>query len=127
MTDRQDPTALAILWVVAVAMVLAFLGFTVYALEQEPTIALYGLGAMCTGALLTKVIRMSRQRGTGMREPTTGEVLADRMQALELDRERMLELEERLDFAERLLAEHQQLGRRPAEGVAQLEPREERR
>lgn len=126
MSERPDSGALTVLWVVAVAAATTFLGFTAYALSREPGIAAYGVGGLCTGALLASLISMSRRRG-GSREPTTGEVLADRMQALELDRERMLELEERLDFAERLLAEHQQLGRRPAEGVAQLEPREERR
>ena len=66
-----------------------------------------------TSAVIFGVRRHFALRRRGIRGPTTGEVeamrvedLEARLADLELGSVRMVELEERLDFAERLLAQH---------------------
>ncbi len=66
-----------------------------------------------TSAVIFGVRRYFALRRRAIREPTTGEVeamrvedLEARLADLELGSVRMAELEERLDFAERLLAQH---------------------
>lgn len=114
MADDQAPGALTILWILGIVLTLVFLGFEVAALSEDPPAALFGLGGACIGALLTTLVSMTRSRRRAKR-PLEAldavESLAERMQAYELGQDRMAELEERLEFAERLLAErrHQPL------------------
>lgn len=58
-----------------------------------------------TGAVGVAIVMVRRQRRIDGRRAGLDQ-LADRMQDLEASQDRVAQLEERLDFAERLLAQH---------------------
>lgn len=82
--------------------------------DGPPTEALIGL----VGAVSLILLAIRRQRALAAAPPDdTGaariDYIEDRLAALEHGQERIFELEERLEFAERLLAQHQQPDRIP--------------
>lgn len=112
MADDGAPAALTILWVLAIVLILIFLGFEVAALSEDPPAALFGLGGVCIGGLLVTLINLTRQRRRASQPVEALEAvdaLVERMRTYELNQDRMAELEDRLDFAERLLAERRPL------------------
>ena len=107
MPDDSESGPLVVLWVVAAVMAVVFFGFEILALRTEPPAALLGLGGLCTGALLTTVVSWTRRRQRADRPVevlAALEALAEQMRTYELGQERVAELEERLDFAERILS-----------------------
>lgn len=86
-------------------------------------IALLGTGVICYGGIAAIQV-LVRHYGGGPTGPISGELAAElrdmraRIEDGEQARERIAELEERLDFAERLLAQQRE--------AAQLPPRERR-
>lgn len=107
MADESDGGALTILWGVTVVVMLVFMIFMAIAMSEEPPAALFGLGGLFAGALLATTYRMSRDRKRQVPSPNAMNGLMDRMQMLEQEQQRMAELEERVDFAERMLARAQ--------------------
>ena len=102
--SERDGGAVAALWVVTVVAVLTFGWFTLAALDHDMSVALYGIAGVGLGALVATVIQMSRARARSAESAGAVEALAERMRAFELEQERVAELEERVEFAERLLA-----------------------
>lgn len=108
MADESEGGALTILWGVTVVVMVVFMIFMAIAMSEEPPAALFGLGGLFAGALLATTYQMSRnQKRRSSPPPEAVNALMDRMQILEQEQQRMAELEERVDFAERLLARAQ--------------------
>lgn len=107
MADESEGGALTILWGVTVVVMAVFMIFMAIAMSEEPPAALFGLGGLFAGALLATTYQMSRNRKRRPPPPEAVNALMDRMQMLEQEQQRMAELEERVDFAERLLARAQ--------------------
>lgn len=107
MADESEGSALTILWGVTVVVMAVFMIFMAIAMSEEPTAALFGLGGLFAGALLATTYQMSRNQKRRPSPPEAVNALMDRMQILEQEQQRMAELEERVDFAERLLARAQ--------------------
>lgn len=79
---------------------------------------LTGIVSIVTNAVLRMQDRKLRARSEGL-EPSVRAELDDlraRLAEQEDVRQRLLELEERVDFAERMLAQQRERGRLPAEG-----------
>jgi hypothetical protein len=109
MADEGDRSALTLLWVVALV---ALAGFGILCLAAvDPTRGAsmaFGPGGLVIGALVATVWQMRKQRRPRSLGQSDLTVLLDRMQMLEQDQQRMAELEERVDFAERMLARAQE-------------------
>jgi hypothetical protein len=106
MSLMDDRRAMAALWIVTGVLTLIYGGFLFVSIIEEPIGALMGIGGMMMGALLAACINLTR-RPSDRATPSRNRVLegmAERLESLELERSRVMELEERLDFAERLLA-----------------------
>lgn len=108
MTDDGDGSALTLLWVVSLV---ALAGFGVLCLAAvDPTHGAsmaFGPGGLVIGALLATVWQMRKRRRPQRSAQSEVTMLMERMQVLEQDQQRMAELEERVDFAERMLARAQ--------------------
>ena len=104
MADESEGSALTILWGVTVVVMAVFMIFMAIAMSEEPPAALFGLGGLFAGALLATTYQMSRNRKRRPPPPEAVNALMDRMQMLEQEQQRMAELEERVDFTERVLA-----------------------
>jgi hypothetical protein len=63
----------------------------------------FGLGGLCVGILLAATWQMYRLRRR-VEQADGLTTLVERLQALELEQQRVAELEDRVDFAERMLA-----------------------
>ena len=109
MSSTDDRRATTTLWTVTAVATLLFAGFLAVAIVEEPFAALYGIAGLLVGALIVGCISFTRHRSASA--PTGGdrmlEGLAERLESLEGERGRVMELEERIDFAERLLAQGQ--------------------
>ena len=109
MSDTPDRRLTTALWIVTAAATLLFAGFLGLAIVEEPFAALYGIAGLLVGALIAGCIACTRRRSASA--PSDGdrmlEGLAERLESLEGERGRVMELEERIDFAERLLARGQ--------------------
>lgn len=108
MADDSESGSLTVLSIVAGVVSIAFVWFEIAALDSEPSATLFGLGGLCTGALIASVIHMTRQRWRACRPIEVldaVDALAQRMGNYEAAQERVTEIEDRLDFAERLLAQ----------------------
>ncbi|HEU4827663.1 MAG TPA: hypothetical protein VFT04_00575 [Gemmatimonadales bacterium] len=106
MSISDDRRAVTALWIVTALITLLFGGFVSVAIVEEPLAALFGLAGLLVGALIVGCLQVTRRRpepGTP-REDRVMEAIAERLESLEGERGRVMELEERLDFAERLLA-----------------------
>lgn len=106
MSISEDRRAMTALWIVTALITLVFSGFVSVAIVEEPLAALFGLAGLIVGALIVGCIHVTRRRsepGSGHRD-RLAEALVERLESLEAERGRVLELEERIDFAERLLA-----------------------
>lgn len=108
MADDRDSGALTLLTIVSAV---AAVGFAVVmfgvASGSDGASVIFGLGGVCVGVLLTSTWHMYRQRRRTEREPEGAAGLIERLQVLEQDQQRVAELEERVDFAERMLARAQ--------------------
>lgn len=106
MSVTDDRRAMTVLWIVTALSTLLFGGFVAVAIVEEPLAALFGLAGLLVGALLAACISITRRRGESVsaREDRMLEAMAERLESLEGERGRVMELEERIDFAERLLA-----------------------
>ena len=106
MSVTDDRRAMTVLWIVTALFTLLFGGFVAVAIVEEPLAALFGLAGLLVGALLAACITITRRRGEVVpaREERLLEAMAERLDSLEVERGRVMELEERIDFAERLLA-----------------------
>lgn len=109
MNGTDDRRVVTALWIVTALATLLFAGFLALAIVEEPFAALYGIAGLLVGALIAGCISFSRHRSASA--PSGGERvlegLAERLESLEGERARVMELEERIDFAERLLARGQ--------------------
>lgn len=106
MSLLDDKRAMVALWIVTGVLTLIFGGFLFVSIIEEPIGALMGIGGLLMGALLATCINLTR-RSSDRTTPSRDRVLegmAERLESLELERSRVMELEERIDFAERLLA-----------------------
>lgn len=116
MGDDADHSAITMLWIVSVLLTIGMLFMCVVALsEHEEVAALFGGAGLGIGGLLATTYQLSRLR-RGARTEERIEPIDERLRFLEQEHQRMAELEERLDFAERLLArgEEQPVGDRGA-------------
>jgi hypothetical protein len=105
MADDDDRGALTLLWVVSVCVAVGFVFLNLIALkETDGMAAAFGFGGLLVGALLATTFHLARKRRPKQVATDRLDALVDRLQALETDQQRMAELEERVDFAERLLA-----------------------
>lgn len=107
MADDRDNGALALLTVVSViaagALLVSMFGL---APNTDGASVVFGVGGLCVGILVAATWQMHRQRRrTEM--PERLNTLVARLEGLEVDQQRMAELEERVDFAERMLARAQ--------------------
>jgi hypothetical protein len=109
MSISDDRRAMTILWIVTAAATMLFAGSLVVAIMEEPFAALYGFAGLLVGALLAACISLTRRRSASgiSREDRMLEAFSERLESLEGERGRVMELEERIDFAERLLARGQ--------------------
>lgn len=109
MSDSNDRSAVRVLIGVTGVLSLAFIFFMLVALDEEPAIALGMAAAAAFGAIAAStfwVTRRNKRQGNTADTPSSGvRALADRLEQLEYDRDVVSQLEERLEFAERLLAE----------------------
>lgn len=106
MSITDDRRTMVALWIVTALATFLFGGFIVFAIVEEPFAALFGLAGLLVGALIVGCITLTRRRsdpGAGRQERVL-EAVAERLESLESERGRVMELEERIDFAERLLA-----------------------
>ena len=109
MSDSSDRSAARVLVGITGVLSLAFIFFLLIALDEEPAIALglavsAGFGAIAASTFW--VTRRNKRLGNPADTPPGGvRALADRLEQLEYDRDVVAQLEERLEFAERLLAE----------------------
>ncbi len=106
MSMSDDPRAMTALWIVTALITLVFAGFVAVAIVEEPLAALFGLAGLIVGALIVGCIQITRRRSSEApaRQDRLADMLEARLDSLESERGRVLELEERIDFAERLLA-----------------------
>jgi hypothetical protein len=105
MSMTDDRRAMAALWVVTALATLLFAGFIAFAIVEEPFAALFGLAGLLVGALIVGCINVTRRRSEpGLAPHRVLDAVAERLESLEAERGRVMELEERIDFAERLLA-----------------------
>ncbi len=111
MADDQDRGAFTMLWIVSVLLSIGMGFMCLVALsENQEVAALFGLGGFGVGGLLATTYQLTRNRRRSRPSDEALEPLVERLQMLEQDQLRMAELEERVDFAERMLAkaeEHQ--------------------
>jgi hypothetical protein len=93
-------------WIATILVTLVFAGFLAVAIVEEPFAALYGIAGLLVGALIAGSIALTRRRSESgqSRQDRMLELFAERIESLEAERGRVMELEERIDFAERLLA-----------------------
>jgi hypothetical protein len=107
MADDRDTGALTLLTVVSVIAAGALL-VTMFGLapNTDGASVVFGLGGLCVGILIAATWQMHRQRRR-TELPQRLSTLVERLEGLEVDQQRMAELEERVDFAERLLARAQ--------------------
>lgn len=109
MADETDPGALTLLWTVSICILVVFVFVSFVAVDGTDGGSVgFGLGGIFVGALLATVWQMRKQRRPRKAAASELTMLLDRMQILEQDQQRMAELEERVDFAERLLARAQE-------------------
>jgi hypothetical protein len=119
MSLMDDRRAMVALWIVTGVLALIFGGFLFVSIIEEPIGALMGIGGLLMGALLAACVSLTRRsadRATPARDRML-DGMAERLESLELERSRVMELEERIDFAERLLARERAGGpleRRPS-------------
>lgn len=114
MSDSADRTATRMLMVVTGLMGLGFVGFLVSALNWQPSVALAMLGSATFGAIAASTFWVSRAGGRRQMSEATPTGVRALAEQIEYDRDVVSQLEERLEFAERLLAEQrnpQALGR----------------
>lgn len=106
MSLTDDRRAMAALWIVTALITLVYAGFVSVAIVEEPLAALFGLAGLIVGALVVGSIQITRRRSEPdpARDDRLVEALTERLESLEAERGRVMELEERIDFAERLLA-----------------------
>jgi hypothetical protein len=108
MAEDGDSGALTLLWVVSLVALAGFGILCMAAVDVSRGASMaFGPGGLIIGALLATVWQMRKQRKPRSLGQPDLTVLLDRMQMLEQDQQRMAELEERVDFAERLLARAQ--------------------
>lgn len=108
MSESSDRSAVRALVAITGVISLVFAGFMLIALDEEPAIALTMAVSAVFGAIAASTFWISRGgRGRSVSEQTSTGVraIADRLEQLEYDRDVVAQLEERLEFAERLLAE----------------------
>lgn len=108
MADDGERGALTLLWTVSVCILAVFGVVSLAAIDGTDGGSVgFGIGGVFVGALVATVWQMRKQRMP--RRPPSSEltVMMDRLQMLEQEQQRMAELEERVDFAERLLARAQ--------------------
>jgi len=106
--DEGDGSALTILWIVSLICTAGLLiAMLAAGGSNEELAALLGGVGFAVGALLATTYQMSRNRKRALPRPEAVNALMDRMQMLEQEQQRMAELEERVDFAERMLARAQ--------------------
>jgi hypothetical protein len=106
--DEGDGSALTILWIVSLICTAGLLiAMLAAGGSNEELAALLGGVGFAVGALLATTYQMSRNRKRAVPRPEAVNALMDRMQMLEQEQQRMAELEERVDFAERMLARAQ--------------------
>ena len=104
MADEGDRGALTMLTIVTVISAAALLVATFGVAPQSHGLSLvFGFGGLCVGILIAATWQMHRQRRE-VEKPEALLTLLERLQALESDQDRVAELEERVDFAERMLA-----------------------
>jgi hypothetical protein len=109
MAEDGDRGALTLLWIVSICLLVVFGVVSLAAVNGTDGASVgFGLGGIFVGALVATAWQMRRQRMP--RRPGRSELtmLMERMQMLEQDQQRMAELEERVDFAERMLARAQE-------------------
>ncbi|HET8634874.1 MAG TPA: hypothetical protein VFL88_12070 [Gemmatimonadales bacterium] len=99
--DRGALTLLTIVTIIAAAALLV--GTFALARESNGLSLFIGLGGLCVGILVAATWQMHRQRRQ-VEKSDALLTLVERLQALEGEQERVAELEERVDFAERMLA-----------------------
>lgn len=108
MAKDGDGSALTILWIVSLICTAGLLIAMVAAGgSNEEFAALLGGVGFAVGALLATTYQMSRHRKRALPPSEAVNALMDRMQMLEQEQQRMGDLEERVDFAERMLARAQ--------------------
>lgn len=108
MSESGDRTAVRMLLIITGLMGLGFAFFLVSALNWEPSVALAMLGSATFGAIAASTWWLARggRRPSSPSTPSSGVgALVDRLEQLEYDHDLVAQLEERVDFAERLLAE----------------------
>lgn len=109
MSESSDRSAVRMLVAITGVLSLVFAGFVISALDWEPSVALAMVGSAVFGAIAASTYWVSRRsrRQVNLGDTPAGGVtaLADRLEQLEYDRDVVAQLEERLEFAERLLAE----------------------
>lgn len=109
MAEDGERGALTLLWWVSICILLVFVFVSFVAVDGTDGGSVgFGLGGLFVGALLATVWRMRKQRSQQLSSQPELTMLMDRMQMLEQDQQRMAELEERVDFAERMLARAQE-------------------
>lgn len=107
MSDPVDRSAIRLLMVITGLLGLGFVALLVSALNWEPPVALAMMGSAIFGALAASTWWLARggSRSTTLGTPSSGvRALVDRLEQLEYDRDVIAQLEERLEFTERLLA-----------------------
>ena len=119
MNMTEDRRVMTALWIVTALLTLIFAGFVSVAIVEEPLAALFGLAGLIVGASIVGCIHATRRRAEPelARQDRLVEAFAERLESLEAERGRVMELEERIDFAERLLAKERsgrQLEGKPA-------------
>lgn len=108
MAEDDDHGAMTLLWVVSLCVTAGFVILNMIALnETDGMVAAFGFGGLIVGALLATTYHMWRKRRPQDAPADRLGTLLDRMQVLEQEQQRMAELEERVDFAERMLARAQ--------------------
>jgi hypothetical protein len=120
MIEPSDRAAVRALIAITGVLALIFSGFMLIALNEEPGIAVGLAGGAVFGAIAASTfwIARSRRRMFGSEDtPSSGfRALASRLAQLEDERDIVTQLEERVDFAERLLAEQRKPGPAPLPG-----------
>lgn len=118
MIDDENGRALRILKIITGLLAVLFGGFILVGLAEEPPAGIMGIAGLIMGGLITTCFNLSgRQSVPAARRPAAADEtiaeFAERLREIEIEQGRVGELEERLDFAERLLAERQAVKRLP--------------
>ncbi len=113
MNNSGDRTAVRLLMAVTGLMGLGFVAMVVSALNWQPSVALAMLGSATFGAIAAStwwLARGARHSVVSDKTPPGVRALVDRLEELEYDHDIVAQLEERLEFTERLMAEQRNPG-----------------